>query len=112
MMNSPAIFSDDLQNLQMKDSSEDDDDYKILCKQDKLNIKINAADFNNINSKPQNLNLRSHNISTKSLNGKTPVMSQKKSSRIESSLKLSIEACNQKDAQISKNQRKNKEIFQ
>jgi hypothetical protein len=46
------------------------------------------------------------------LNGKTPVMSQKKSSRIESSLKLSIEACNQKDAQISKNQRKNKEIFQ
>jgi hypothetical protein len=52
MMNSPAIFSDDLQNLQMKDSSEDDDDYKILCKQDKLNIKINAADFNNINSKP------------------------------------------------------------
>lgn len=51
-MNSPATFSDDLQNLHMKDSSEDDDDYKIISKQDKLNIKINAADFNNINSKP------------------------------------------------------------
>jgi hypothetical protein len=94
MMNSPAIFSDDLQNLQMKDSSEDDDDYKILCKQDKLNIKINAADFNNINSKPQNLHLRSHNISTKSLNGKNTITSQKRSSRVDSSLKSSIENYN------------------
>lgn len=46
MMNSPAIFSDDMQSLSIKDSSEDDADVEGA-----LNIKLNENDFNNVNNK-------------------------------------------------------------
>jgi hypothetical protein len=39
-------------------------------------------------------------------------MSQKKSSRFDSSLKSSFESFNKKETQILKNQKKNREIFQ
>ena len=50
-MNSPTIFNDDLLNLSIKDSSDDDDEKKIN-KHNKLNNKIDKNDFNNILSKP------------------------------------------------------------
>jgi hypothetical protein len=46
MMNSPAIFSDDMQSLSIKDSSEEDADGEGA-----LNIKLNENDFNNVNNK-------------------------------------------------------------
>lgn len=50
-MNSPTIFNDDLLNLSIKDSS-DDDNEKKNNKHNKLNNKIDKNDFNNILSKP------------------------------------------------------------